>query len=569
MGKGQHRRGSVLKRTVVIIAGLALIVGLGAPYWVGQQVEQKYADYLQQLQRFGYIEVENLSYERGWLEANATYELVLEPEFAQLYTGLLGTAMEQEFEGDPLRIRVDDQIAHGPFIGAFASIEGQADASGWLFDQLVQMELDGSLSHYDARVGFDQVVVGEWAPMQMVLTAGPLLSDAGLDLRYDLDYLGGEFSYDPALGEYRSSNRMGQARLEEPTAIHTFEGSTAEFVASFPEGVLRDVTFTSQEGPIVTESHDGGQFGDSRIDGQSVEAQLQFDEEGRFEGFTSRFALQGFEAEEPELLLSMQEIVADITATRQGESSWYGQLDFNLDGLALHELDELGFEAQNMNFGLGLEPESESHFQVVQRLAANDLNIHGMEGPIAFHLESSYGQLPRAQYDTLWDLIHEAVGQFSWDDPDRLLPVFERMEHVVEELIAGRSTLSFKPVRFSMGDADIEMELEADLRLQDLVAFEEDRLLAPENSLYLNVNASAQLLNKMMRESLRQQYAGMIGDDELDAMAMAMAADALGPMLELGVVIREEDERYSLEAQLSDGQLLLNGEPGEWLLEQF
>ncbi|PAU77336.1 DUF945 family protein [Halomonas salipaludis] len=569
MGKEQQRRGSVFKRSVVIILGLVLIVGLAAPYWLGQRIEQKYADYLQQLQRFGYIEVENLVYERGWLEANAAYELVLEPEFAQFYTGLLSTAVGQEFEGEPLRIHVDDQITHGPFIGAFASIEGRADASGWLFDQLVQMEVDGSISRYDARVGFDQVVVGEWAPMQMVLTAGPLLSDAGLDLRYDLDYQGGDFRYDPSLGEYRSSNRMGPARLEEPSATHTFEGSTAEFVASFPEGVLRDVMFSSQDGPIVTESRDVEWVGDSRIDAQSVDIQLQFDEQGRFEGFTTRYALQGFEAEEPELFLTMQDMGAEITASRQDETSWYGQLDVSLEGLTLRELDSPSFEVQDMHYRLGLEPESAAHFRVAQLLAASGLRIQGVNDPIALHVESSYGQLPRAQYDTLWGLIHEAVGQFSWEDPDRLLPVFERMERVGEELLAGRSTISVKPFTFSMGEADIDLQLEADMSLVDLAAFENDGLLAPESRLDLSVNASERLLHKMFRESLRQQLGGLRSDSELDAMAKEAVADSLEAMLELGVVRREEDERYSLEAQLRDGQLLLNGEPGEWLLEQF
>ncbi|MDT9091243.1 DUF945 family protein, partial [Escherichia coli] len=77
MGKGQSRQGSFLKRLLVITVGLALVVGLGAPYWLGQQVEKKYAEYLQQLQSLGYIQVENLTYERGWFDAQASYELVL------------------------------------------------------------------------------------------------------------------------------------------------------------------------------------------------------------------------------------------------------------------------------------------------------------------------------------------------------------------------------------------------------------------------------------------------------------------------------------------------------------
>lgn len=569
MGKGQSRQGSFLKRLLVITVGLALVVGLGAPYWLGQQVEKKYAEYLQQLQSLGYIQVENLTYERGWFDAQASYELVLEPEFAQAYEQLIATGTGVEFEEEPLRVFVSDSITHGPFMGALASLDGRIDGSGWLFEQLIQLEESEAVSRYTARVGFDQVVTGEWAPMAMTLTAGPMLSDIGLEMRYEIDYLGGEFRYDPAGGEYRSTSRLGQARLEEPSAVHTFEGATSNLVASFPQGVLREVTFTSDDGPMLTKSRDPAQAGDSRIDGQNIEVQLDFDEQGRFERFATRFAMQGFEAEEPELFLALQGIEADFTATRQGEASWYGQLGLNLDGMTMREQHSPGFEAQSVNFRLGLEPESESHLRVAQLVAASDLRIQGMNDPIAFHVESSYGQLSREEYDTLWQLVYEAIDVFSLDDPDAVLPVFERMEQAGEALMAGRSSLTFKPVTFSMGDAGLDLELEADLALQEMSSFDESSLLAPENRLDLSVEASAMLLHRVARETLRQQYNGMISGNELDAMAKEVVAGSLEPMLELGVVRREEGERYSLAVQLRDGQLLVNGEPGEWLLGQF
>ncbi|MGR2738544.1 DUF945 family protein [Billgrantia sp. Q4P2] len=569
VGKGQSQRGSALKKSVAVIVGLALIAGLGAPYWMGRQIEQHYADYLQQLENFGYIQVDNLQYERDWFEARASYELVLEPELAQAYEQLIAAGMDVEFEEEPLRIFVDDRITHGPFMGALASLEGRIDGSGWLFEQLIQLEDDEAVSRYTAKIGFDQVVVGEWAPMPMTLAAGPLLSDYGLEMRYEIDYQGGEFRFDPAKGEYRSTNRMGQARLEEPTAIHTFESSTSNLVASFPQGVLREVTFASNDGPMLTESRDLEQASDSRIEGQNVEIKLLFDDQGRFEHFSAHLDMQDFESEAPDLYLTMDGLGADIVATRQGLNSWYGHLGLSLDGLAVREQHSPGFTAQSANIRLGLEPESEAHFQVAQLWSANDLRIQGMEEPIAFHVESSYGQLPRTEYDTLWSLIYEAIDSFQLDDPDALLPVFERMEHAGEALVAGRSVLSFKPASFSMGDADIELELEADLLLQDLAAFDESSLLDPENRLDLSVNASALLLHKVARESLRQQYNGMLSGNELDAMAKDVVAGSVEPMLELGVVRREEDGRYTLKLQLQDGQLLMNGEPGEWLLGQF
>ncbi|UYG03733.1 YdgA family protein [Halomonas sp. LR3S48] len=554
---------------MAVIVGLALIAGLGAPYWMGRQIEQQYAAHLQQLENFDYIQIENLTYERDWFEARASYELVLEPQFAQEYQQLLAANMALEFDGEPLRIAVGDRITHGPFMGALASLEGRVEASGWLFEQLIRLEEGSDLSRYQARVGFDRVVQGEWEPTAMALVAGPLLTDAGLDIRYEADYQGGEFRYDPARGEYRSTNRLGQARLVEPTAIHTFEGSTSNLVASFPQGMLREISFRTHDAPMLTKSRDLQQVSDSRVEGQRVEIKLLFDEQGRFEHFTTHFELEGFESEEPALYLAMDGISADIDASRQGGNSWYGQLGISLDGLTVREQHSPGVTAQSANFRLGLAPESEAHFQVAQLWSASDLRIQGMEEPVAFHVESSYGQLPRTEYDTLWSLIYEAIDVFQLDDPEVVLPVFERMEHVGETLVSGRSVFSFKPVSFSIGEARADLELEADLGFEDFGTFDEHLLLAPENRLDLNVNAPAVLLHKVARESLRQQYSGMVSGNELDAMAKELVAESLQPMLELGVVRRDKEDRYSLHLLLQDGQLLMNDEPGDWLLGQF
>ncbi|MDX5377587.1 MAG: YdgA family protein [Halomonas sp.] len=569
MGKGQNQRGIGLKKSVAVTVGVAIIAGLGAPYWMGRQIERQYTGYLQQWENFDYIRVENLTYTRDWFQAQASYELTLEPEFAQAYQRFLTSQTALEFEGEPLRIVVNDWISHGPFMGALASLEGRAEASGWLFEQLVKWEEGAALSHYDARVGFDRVVRGEWAPMEMALVAGPLLTDAGLDMRYAAEYLGGDFRFDLGSGEYRSTGRLGQARLEEPTAIHTFEGSTSSVVAAFPQGVLREITFRSDDAPMLTESRDFDQASDSRIEGQSVDIKLLFDEQGRFEHVTTHFEMQGFESEAPNLYLAMAGLDADFAASRQGESSWYGQLDLALDGVSLREQGLPGLTAQSVSYGLGVEPESETQFQLTQLAATRDLRIQGMDEPIAFHFESSYGQLPRTEYDTLWSLIYDAIDRFQLDDPEAVLPVFERMENAGEALVAGRSAFTLKPVTFSIGDADAAMTLEADLDLESFSALDQHRLLAPENRLDLNVNASALLLHKVARESLRQQYGGMISGNELEAMAKETVAEGLQPMLDLGVVRREDGDRYSLNLRLQDGRLLMNGEPGEWLLGQF
>ncbi|MCE8036314.1 MULTISPECIES: DUF945 family protein [unclassified Halomonas] len=568
MGNGQKRQGSLLKRLLVISAGLVLVVGLGAPYWLGQQVEKHYADYLQQLQRFDYIQVENPVYERGWFQASASYELIIEPELAQAYEHLLDAEMGLSFEGEPLRIAVNDRITHGPFMGALATFEGRAEASGWLFEQALQLD-DEDFTRYAGRVGFDQMVEGEWEPLTVTLASGPLLNDLGVEMRYEGEYLGGEFRYDPNSGEYRSTNRLGQSRLVEPSAVHTFEGSTTDLVISFPQGVLREITLRSNDAPMLTESRDLQEVGNSRIEGQSVEIKFLFDEQGRFADLVAHFEMQGFESEAPDLYFTMDGLAADFTATRQGDSSWYGQLGLSLDGLAVREQFSPGFTAQSATVRLGLEPESEEHFQLAQLWAAEGLQIQGLEEPIAFHVESSYGQLSRTEYDTLWSLIYEAIASFQWNDPEALLPIFERMGEAGEALMAGRSVLTIKPATFSMGDADIVLALEADLLLQDIAGLDESFLLDAENRLDLSVEASAMLLHRVSREVLRQQYNGMLSGNELDAMAKEVVAGSVEPMLEMGVVRREQDGSYTLKVQLQDGQLLVNGEPGEWLLEQF
>lgn len=569
MGNGQKRQGSFLKRLLVIGAGPVLVVGLGVPYWLGQQVEKHYADYLQQLQRFGYIQVENLVYERDWFQASASYELIIEPELAQAYERLLGAEMGLSFDGEPLRIVVNDRITHGPFLGALATFEGRAEASGWLFEQAIHLEEDEDFARYAGRVGFDQVVEGEWEPMAVTLASGPLLNGLGVEMRYQGEYLGGEFRYDSSSGEYRSTNRLGQSRLVEPSAVHTFEGFTTDLVISFPQGVLREIALRSDDAPMSTESRDLQEVGNSRIEGQSVEVKLLFDEQGRFADLVAHLEMQGFESEAPDLYLTMDGLAADFTATRHGDSSWYGQLGLSLDGLTVREQYSPGFTAQSATVRLGLEPESEAHFQLAQLWAAEGLQIQGLEESIAFHVESSYGKLSRTEYDTLWSLIYEAIASFQWDDPEALLPIFERMEEAGEALMAGRSVLAIKPASFSMGDADIELALEADLLLQDIAGFDDSFLLDAENRLDLSVEASAMLLHRVAREVLRQQYNGMLSGNELDAMAKEVVAGSVEPMLEMGVVRREQDGSYTLKVRLQDGQLLVNGEPGEWLLEQF
>ncbi|WP_197038288.1 DUF945 family protein [Billgrantia saliphila] len=554
---------------IPVLVALVVAIALGTPYWVGQQVEKRYADYLRQLEAFGYLRVENVAYERGWLSARASYELVMDQELERAYAQMLGSLMTQEIAGEPLRIGVTDRISHGPFTGSLANVEGRLETSGWTFEQLMILEEERPSSHYDASIGFDRVIRGEWRPFEMTLSAGPMLSDAGIDLRYVADYRGGDFRYDPGTGEYRSSTRMGPSRLVEPTAVHTFTGSTGNFTARFPDGVLRELKFHSQESAMVSESREPEPTGESRVEGQTVDIALHFDPEGRFERLASHVGMEGFEATEPDFHMTTDAMGFDLAATRQHGNTWYGELGFDIDGLAMRQGRGPRISAQTMHFQVGVQPESEETFKMVTLTASNDLLVHGMEEGLSFHVETSYGQLRRAGYDTLWDLVYEAIENAGVDDPEALLAIFGRMEQTGGMLMGDRSALSLRPVSFSMGEAGADLELDAELAPHAFAELGKRALLLPENRLELSANVSASLLHKVARESIRQQYSGQVTGSELDTLAKEMVTGQLQEMLEHGIVRREGDDHYSMHAKWQSGALLLNGEPADWLLSLF
>ncbi|WP_146218698.1 DUF945 family protein [Halomonas sp. LBP4] len=569
MGNEKGRSGGRWTRIAMLLVVLVVAAGVGAPNWLGRQIEQQHAAYLQQLEGLGYLQVENAEYERGWFSARADYELILDPRFAlplaQLFADL-------DVPQEPFRIGVSERITHGPFTGGMASLEGDVEVSGWLVGEVVAFEGGRSNQRYAARIGYDRVVHGEWEPMEMAVSAGPLLSDLGLNTRYVMDYRGGDFSFDPGSGEYRATHHMGPSRLEEPAAVHTFESSTSHHLVRFSSGVLRELRLQSRDSLTLSERRDVDQPLDTRIEDQTVDIGLHFDDQGRFESIVSRLGIEGFQGQKPDQYLQMDGMALEFTGSRQGEYSWYGELGLAFDGLEMREKGSPGVSLDAMQFQLGLEPESEASLELVTRLSSRDLRIQGMEEPLEYHVESRLGQLQRAGYDELWRLFYRAMDEFRVDDPDASLAVLERVGEAGMAMMGDRSTLAAKPVTLRIGDADLDMALEADVQLQDFALLGEQALFSPGNRLEFSADVSALLVHKVARESIRQQYNGLTSPPEgkaLEAMAKDLVAEELASMLELGIVRREAGDRYTIHLQLKDGELLLNGEPGEWLLGQF
>ena len=565
--KGRSRgRGT---RIATLLVVLVVAAGVGAPHWLGRQIEQQHAAYRQQLEGLAYLQVENAAYERGWFSARANYELILDPRLALPLAQLFA---DWDVPEEPFRIGVSERITHGPFMGGLASLEGEVEMSGWLVGEVIAFEGGRPNQRYDARIGYDRVVHGEWEPMEMTVSAGPLLSDLGLNTRYVTDYRGGDFSYDPAAGEYRATHHMGPSRLEEPAAVHTFEGATSHHLMRFSSGVLRELRLQSRDSLTLSERRDVDRPLDTRIEGQTVDIGLHFDDRGRVESIVSHLGIEGFQGQKPDQYLQMDGMALEFTGSRQGEYSWYGELGLAFDGLDMREEGAPGVSLDAMRFQLGLEPESEASLELVTRLLSRELRIQGMDEPLEYQIESRLGQLQRAGYDELWRLFYQAMDEFRFDDPGAALAVLGRMAEAGMAMLGDRSTLTIKPVTLRIGDADLDMALEADIPLQDFALLGEQALFLPGNRLEFSANVSALLVHKIARESIRQQYNGLASPPEgkeLEAMAKELVADELASMLELGIVRREEGERYTLHLQLKDGALLLNGEPGEWLLGQF
>lgn len=569
MGNEKGRSRGRWTWVITLLVVLGVVAGVGAPNWLGRQVEQQHADYLQQLAGLTYLQVEDAEYERGWFSARADYDLILDPRFAlslrELFAGM-------DVPEEPFRISVSERITHGPLTGGLASLEGDAAVSGWLVEEVVAFEGDRPDYRYEARIGYDRVVQGEWEPMAVTVSAGPLLSDAGLNTRYVTDYRGGDFSYDPGSGEYRATHHLGPSRLEEPAAVHTFEGSTSHHLARFSSGVLRELRLQSRDSLTSSERRDVDRPLDTRIEGQTVDIGLHFDDQGRFESIVSRLGIEGFQGQKPDQSLQMDGMALEFTGARQGEYSWYGELGLAFDGLDMREKGSPGVSLDAMRFQLGLEPAPEASLELVTRLSSRELRIQGMDEPLQYHVESRLGQLQRAGYDELWRLFYQAMDEFRFDDPDGSLAVLERMGEAGMAMMGDRSTLTAKPVTLRIGDANLDMALEADVQLQDFATLGEQALFSPGNRLEFSADVSTLLLHKLARESIRQQYSGLTPPPEgkeLDALAKALVAEELASMLELGIVRREEGDRYTLHLQLADGELLLNGESGEWLLGQF
>lgn len=569
MGKGSLR--GRWPRILVALSLLVLVAVLAIPYWMGKQTERKYAEYLRQLDGLAYLEVLNSRYERHWFSARASYDLALSSEFETLVKSLFPA---WQLPNEALLVSVSDRIQHGPFNGGMARVEGHVGFDGGLLASLVEIEAQTTGQGYRASIGYDQVLRGHWEPMHLVVTAAPEWRDMGWDARYVMDYEGGDFSYDPSTEKYHSTGHIANLQMEDPSGVRTSEDSTSEIMARFSNGTLRELHLESHDSLVHTQSRNAMKLMNSRIEGQRAFLGAYFDDDGRVERFESQFGMDNLYAEGADGGVQADGLSFVFNGLRDGEYAWLGEADIGLDALVIKEQGAPGISLNDMKITLGLEPEVDDSLTMVMGMAAQNLMIEEMDEPLAYDYQLRVGQLQRGAYDDLWRLFYQAVDEFQLEHPEVSPVVLERMREEAIALIGDRLQLSAKPVQISMGEADLNLELDASVPLDALMVFGagEQALLMSDSQVELSADVSADLIHKMAREYLRQDY-NKIGyqasGKELTALAKEMVAPDIAALSEQGIIRQEGDKRYTMHLRLEGRELMLNGEPANWLLEQL
>ncbi|EPC00747.1 hypothetical protein L861_13225 [Litchfieldella anticariensis FP35 = DSM 16096] len=554
---------------MVALSLLVFVAVLAIPYWMGKQTERKYAEYLQQLDDLAYLEVLSSRYERHWFSARASYDLALSSEFETLVKSLFPA---WQLPNEALLVSVSDRIQHGPFNGGMARVEGHVGFDGGLLASLVEIEAQTTGQGYRASIGYDQVLRGHWEPMHLAVTAAPEWRDMGWDARYVMDYEGGDFSYDPGTGEYHTTGRMKRMLMEDPTGVRTTEDSTSEVVARFSDGTLRELRLESHDSLVLNESRDA--LHPSRITGQSTFLGVYFDDDGRVERFESQLGMDELDTAWPNGRLQADGVSLAFEGTREGEHAWFGSADLGLDAIVVKEQGVPSISLNAMKVSLGLEPEADDALELVAGMSARDIRFKDMDEPVAYDYQLRMGQLRRSAYDDLWQLFYRAVDEFQLEHPEVSPVVLERMNEAAMALVGDRLQLSAKPVQISMGEAGLNLELDASIPVDALMVFgaSEQALLMSDSQVELSADVSADLIHKMAREYLRHDY-NEIGyqasDKELTALAKEMVSTDVDALLKQGIILQEGDGHYSTHFQLEGHELTVNGEPADWLLERL
>ncbi|MCH8505780.1 MAG: YdgA family protein [Ectothiorhodospiraceae bacterium] len=557
----------------VVVVVCLLVIALASPYWFGRQAEQGHALYLQEIQAIPNVQVRNHRFERGYLESEARYELVAGDGLAQVLE-MLGETFE--LNGELLRVHVVERFRHGPVPGGgslfgAAGIEGEMGVEGSLTSDMLRFDGEAPRQAYQARVGFDGLVRGEMEPLRIELVSGPVLLREKWDARYSLDYRGGEFIHDLKTGRFESTARMGPLRFEDPDSITTSDSSTTRLSGQIVNGRLHDLSVETHD-PLTVIEHRGAQpVSRMELEDQRTTLSVDFDASGRLEGIDGTWRRAALRGQGDEQALLTEDVSSVFEASREGEHAWFGGVSGGIGRLAMDENGEVVASGRDLVMGLHLRPADAELFQLEFELAGEDVRGGGLE-PMGLEMQMRLGELRRSGYEDLWRLGYQVMQGFRLDQPDMPPGVLMAMSQAALEMVGDRPHLLVEPVRFRQGEASSDLALEARLQLLGMMMLGMPGVLQPGNEFRFSADVAPQLVESGVRQYLQQQTAasGMVlSDRELDEMTDEMIRSEIGPAVEQGMIRLDENGRYHLSLELGDGQLLLNGEPADWLMQNF
>ncbi len=566
-GNRRSRGGGVLILIVLLVA-----VALASPYLLGRQVERAYADFLRQLDSMDHVRVEGTHYRRGWFQSAATYEVMLDDPLRGLVIQTVDAPGDVD---EPIRVRVRDRIRHGPLAEgiAAAAISGVASSDGWLLDQLLVFPGAAPNQVYRARVGFDRVVRGEWEPLQLDMTSGPLLAEANWEIDYSVAYDGGAFSYDLRRGEYLGQIRLARMRFQDPGGVTVSEGSTSDFRARFQGERLREFTVETHEPLTVREDDIEDQVFTTRLMDQRTRLDLGFDHHGSMELIDLRYTLERIEAESPLHDVAATSVEMAFSGERNEGHTWFGGVALALDALHLESRDgeTPGFAAGGLRGSIVFEPSTGDTVRMVTYVNARDVVAQGLSEAASLEYRFGLEELQRPAYDQLWRAVYHVVEHVIEGDPESLPLFADAVGQSALAMLGERPRLRVDPFHVALGDADGTLSLTVRAQPLELLMLGGQGLLQPDNELDLHGSVAPGLLRKVLRVQLRQEFEASgiePAEEELDAMADQAVAEQLQQFVMQGVLVQEGD-RYTFRLLLDDGRLLLNGEPADWLIQRF
>lgn len=123
-----------MKHKLILYGLLATLLIGGVPYITGMLAEQRFQDLTTSISRFESMDVTVLSYDRGWRKSKARTRITLNGGLLKRFIETLGedtgAGSRQLRANQPLKVIVEHQITHGPFL-----TKEKGNYKDWLFAQ--------------------------------------------------------------------------------------------------------------------------------------------------------------------------------------------------------------------------------------------------------------------------------------------------------------------------------------------------------------------------------------------------------------------------------------------------